>query len=256
MNIKYILFQYLLISVTLCNANKLYDAVIDEDILEVQKILTSKTVNINEQNDQGYTILHFLTGLTEENDYTIAKMLIDAGANPNIQDHWGNTPLHQLIFFENLFIDEDEPELENTYKDLINLYIQSMKDINIINKAEETPLLRALIHKRHVAAKLLLSSSTNIDVNAQDDGMVTALDIAAMDNAVEIAKLLIDRGAHINNCDNHDHATALHYAILSDAFEVAQLLITSGANVTIRDKFGFQPYSYCKTKKMRDLFIK
>lgn len=255
MNIRYIMLQYLLISATICNTSPLRDAVSNENILEIQKILTSKTVNVNEQDEYGYTLLHLLI-YSGEQDYIITEILINAGANPNIQDCWGNTPLHELINSEDLFIDKDEPELEDIYKDFIKLYIQSGANLNLCNNAQETPLLKALIHECYIASKLLLDHSDSFDVNAKNDLNLTSLHIAAFDNALEIAKLLIHAGAHINNCDNQDHATPLHFAIIGDAFEVAQLLIESGADKNIRDRFGLTAFNHCKTKEMRNLFTK
>lgn len=254
MNIKCMIFQYLLLSTTLCNANQLYDAINDEKVAEIEKILASKKINVNEQNEYGETVLHLLMG--GKQDYIIAKMLINAGADVNLQNEDGNTPLHELILYEWTMDDEDEPELKNIYINIIKLYIESGANLNLCNNVDETPLLRALIYRSPIAAKLLLTFATKFNIDAKDDGKVRALDIAAMDNNIEIAEFLIKAGADINHCDNFDHATALHFAVLENSFDVAQLLIKSGANTTIKDISGCVAYNYCQTKKMQSLFLK
>ena len=237
------------------NLNKeLLKAVYAENTELIQRLLYDGA-NVNEQNDLGYTLLHYLPG-GEDKDDIIANLLIKAGAQLNIQDQWGNSPLHELIFCEGNYDHEDEPELINVYKNLINLYIESGADLKLRNRDLETPLLRAMVHRSYIAAKILLTSSQDVDVNAKDDGELTALHMAAIDNTLDITKLLIENGAHIDHCDNYNHITPLHSAVCENSFEVAELLIKSGANTTIQDKLGFTASNYCKTKKIQSLFLK
>jgi len=53
--------------------------------------LLEKIKDINFQNKDGYTLLH-VCAFT--NNYNFAKILLDLGANPNIPDVNGRTPLH------------------------------------------------------------------------------------------------------------------------------------------------------------------
>ena len=59
----------------------------------VESLLTSR-VKIDATNDYGRTALH-LAAVCARGDYI--KKLLAAGANPNIQDNWGQSPLHAAI---------------------------------------------------------------------------------------------------------------------------------------------------------------
>jgi len=240
------LYFLLLLQPFIIHANLLHDAVKNSDIESTTKLLS--TIDINTQDANGLTALH------HAESPIIAQLLINAGADVNIQDEDGNTPLHHIIIYE--FFYDDEIEEINEYKELITLLIQSQKDLNIRNNREETPLLTSLIEQSHIASKLLLTFSEGVDIDAQDDGFITALHIAALDNALEIAQLLIQAGANINNCSNPDNVTSLHIAIVQNSFEVAELLIESGADTSIKDAFGNTAYNYCTTTKMQSLFSK
>ena len=58
---------------------------------------------------------------------------------------------------------------------------------------------------------------------------MTPLHDAAEQNSVDVARLLIERGADIDAKDNNG-STPLHYAAVENSFDVARLLIDSGAN--------------------------
>ena len=67
-------------------STSLYDCSIDY-------LLKSK-VKVDATNDYGRTALH-IAAVCARGDYV--KKLLTAGANPNIQDNWGQTPLHAAI---------------------------------------------------------------------------------------------------------------------------------------------------------------
>lgn len=70
-------------------AGSLIQAVTDNDAAKVQAILADKNYTIDEVNAQGETPLLVAT---HQNFVAIAKMLIDAGADINLQDHISDSP--------------------------------------------------------------------------------------------------------------------------------------------------------------------
>lgn len=74
---------------------KLYEIVLNNDIDEVKQVISDCDVNEQEE-ETGYTALHYCA----QNRYIdIAKVLIDSGANVDIKDVYGNTPLFKAVFF-------------------------------------------------------------------------------------------------------------------------------------------------------------
>ena len=86
------------------------------------------------------------------------------------------------------------------------------------------------------------------DVNAKDDEGNTPLHKCT---DVEIAKLLIERGADVNAKDE-DGETPLHRCIDAD---VARVLIEHGADVNARDKYRFTPLHDCDNADVARVLI-
>ena len=99
------------------------------------------------------------------------------------------------------------------------------------------------------------------DVNAKDDDFGwTALHIAAMstiDEQLEIAELLISRGAEVNAKDNSGR-TPLHEAARhSSAKEISALLIAKGADINAKDEIsGLTPLDYSENDNLHEIFRK
>ena len=75
---------------------------------------------------------------------------------------------------------------------------------------------------------------------AKDDGY-TALHLAALNNHMEVAELLIVNGKCSLNLQNVNLQTALHLATERQHTQIVRLLVRSGANLNITDKDGDTP---------------
>ena len=80
-----------------------------------------------------------------------------------------------------------------------------------------------------VTALVLSGCGADADIDAKDDAGFTPLHEAAMDNSLDVARLLLDRGAEVDAKDN-DGNTPLHGAAEGNSLDVARLLIEHGAN--------------------------
>jgi ankyrin repeat protein len=69
----------------------LLHAALDKDDTELLSKLVDRGLNINAQDDEGYTVLHYAT--MKAKNLTLLKFLVDKGANPKI-----NTQLNESVF--------------------------------------------------------------------------------------------------------------------------------------------------------------
>jgi cytohesin len=124
----------------------------------------------------------------EVGDLTGVKAAIDCGADPNIQDKVGNTPLHDAA--------------KSGSPDVVKLLLEHGADPNIQNKVGNTPLHYAakyswlnvaLRHDPLEVVKLLLEHGA--DPNARDKDGKTPLHYAAEFCHVDVARALLDYGA-------------------------------------------------------------
>ena len=76
--------------------------------------------------------------------------------------------------------------------------------------------------------------------NAQGEGGLTALHLAATMAHEDMVSLLIERGADVNSRD-HAGSTPLHHAASGGNKAVVELLIAKGADVNAKDSKGRTP---------------
>jgi hypothetical protein len=102
-----------------------------------------------------------------------------------------------------------------------------------------TPLMHAAFENNAVETDTLLQQGAN--VNLQNEEGTTALMVAATENSLEAATVLLD-SPNINlELKNKRGETALFRAARANSKEVAQLLIWKGANKEARHKYGRTP---------------
>jgi serine/threonine protein kinase len=80
-----------------------------------------------------------------------------------------------------------------------------------------------------------------VSANAKDSNGSSLLHYAVTNNRLEIAKVLIDRGADVNAHYAQDGHTVLHLAVFHPEGEITKLLLTNKADPNIRDNFTFTP---------------
>jgi ankyrin repeat protein len=90
-------------------------------------------------------------------------------------------------------------------------------------------------------ARLLLLSGA--DVNARYS-FGTALHICADSNNLELARMLVERGADINEQRSLSRKSPLHVAAMRRSMDVAELLLIAGARVNCVDEHGLTPLHY------------
>jgi ankyrin repeat protein len=135
--------------------------------------------------------------------------------NPNLTL---NTNLHRAI---------EIGDLEATV-DLI----EQGADINSPTKDQNTALMLLVIKGEYFTMDFLLRSYSHIQTNSKNSRGETALILAAMFNKIEEAKLLLSKGADINQSDDYGD-TPLKIAVQRGHGRFVSMLLRAGADVNL-----------------------
>lgn len=180
-------------------AESLLKAVETKDLNEVKAILKDKTYKIDEQNDQGETPLLIAT---HDNQVDIAKALINAGADVNIQDHIQDSPF--------LYAGAQGRT------EILKYMLENAKpDQKVYNRYGGNTLIPAA-EKGHLETVKVLLADGSVDIDHQNKFGYTALieAVALRDGSKvyqDIVKELLQYGANKTLRDN-DGKTAADYA--------------------------------------------
>ena len=176
-------------------------------------------------------------------DPTLAKMLLDIGADPNYRlfhDDCGRTPLFEAIMNESAGNDDHcGPYLGNKCQsstlDLIQLLLDYGADPNAKQIDGETTLHKAISLGE---AYVRLLSSRGADVNARNDKKQSILDLA-IDTSDHMIDVLVEYKVDLEAKDS-DGQTALLKAAQIDSEGTARVkaLVGHGADVCAKDLEG------------------
>jgi ankyrin repeat protein len=149
-------------------------------------IVLGANVNWQDEDNFNRTPLHVAA---EWGSVEIARMLIEAGADVNVQDTWGNkTPLHDAA--------------RTGRVEVAQMLIDAGADLDLQDEHGRTPLHVVAIYGNVEIARMLIDAGA--DVNMQDIDFETPLHRAARYGRVEIARVLIDAGARKDIPNNSD----------------------------------------------------
>ena len=156
------------------------------------------------------------------------QTLVAHGANVNLPGRSGIAPVAAAAFMG------DEP--------LVRLLLDKGADANAIDATGKSAICYAASRGFPAVVRQLLDS--HVDPNRHYGNDLTALmwaagyaDEAGTRDTDEILKLLIDRGARLDDSDNRGR-TALMIAAALGHTAVVELLLIRGADTSLRDKSG------------------
>jgi len=115
----------------------------------VKRLLQEPTVDVNGKDDKGRTLLIInMIDLSEPSCVNFAKYLLDKGADPNIADVDGNTPLHRLAAYKVRVQVEKfkraEIEERKSLISMIDLLISRGAQLDILNSENKNAFSIAL----------------------------------------------------------------------------------------------------------------
>ncbi len=168
------------------------------------------------------------------NDVAAVERLLGEGADPDLANRFGFTPMHEAAILGNAKI--------------LELMLEAGGDANAAFGEGETVLMTAARTGNVESVRLLLAHGADVDAVEHWHGQ-TALMWAAIENHADVARALVDAGAEIDRASKkHDWVkisysegnvpktrdlgglTALHFAARPGSFEAAQVLLDAGAD--------------------------
>jgi len=187
----------------------------------------------------------------------VVSMLVSKGADVNLRDEHGDTPLHIAVML-------------NRTPESFQILLNSGGDVHIRNITGKTPLYIAVQENRLPLISLLLSSGA--EIFAADNNGITPFDISAKANdgtynlmitkdtvnqrdssgntmlhsavknrakSEQIGRILDQRA--LVDSRNRDGDTALHIAVRMNQRETGEYLLTRGANIFSLNSAGESP---------------
>lgn len=157
----------------------------------------------------------------------LARFLLEHGATVNFADNRRTTPLHAAAEKDNV--------------EMLKLLLASGADLKA-SSYQGTALHRAAMYGQLEAVRLLLDTGGDVNAQAQGGGWTPLVALASWttDN-VEVAELLIARGADVKSRDKRGRSTPLHATTTYGNVNVARILLAHGVEVNARDSRGQTP---------------
>ena len=175
-------------------------------------------VNATNKNNKTALMIAFRT-----RNVDAVKVLLDAGANPNIADANGNTCLLNAVSL-------------GCSKEVLQETFDHGSDLKAMNKDKETPLLIANRGGSLDFINILLNAGADPNIVSTEGNAF--LHIAVLDGfSSEILQAAIDHGADVN-ATNRNSETALMVASEKVHIEAFKILLNAGADPNIKDASG------------------
>ncbi|KAL2078409.1 hypothetical protein ACEWY4_026094 [Coilia grayii] len=192
---------------------------------EVIKELVTNGANVNAQSQNGFTPLYMAA---QENHLDVVQYLLEHGSSQGIATEDGFTPLAVA--------------LQQGHDQVVSLLLE-----NDTKGKVRLPALHIAARKDDTkAAALLLQSDHNADVeskmmvNRTTESGFTPLHIAAHYGNINVATLLLNRGAAVDFKARND-ITPLHVASKRGNANMVRLLLERGARIDAKTKDGLTP---------------
>jgi ankyrin repeat protein len=184
-------------------------------------MLLEKGANPNISDKYGDTPL---SEAVSNGHHSIVEFLLEKGANPNISNNDGDIPLHEAV--------------NNGHHKIVELLLEKGADPNASNKDGERPLHHASYLGHFDIIRTLVERGADLDV--QDSDGDTPIQLASLSGHHEAVRFLLGRGANPSIGDN-EWRTPLHSAAEEGSIELVKVLVERGEDLDVQDSDGDTP---------------
>ncbi|XP_056091055.1 ankyrin-3 isoform X26 [Rhinichthys klamathensis goyatoka] len=225
---------------------------------DVVRELVTNGASVNAQSQNGFTPLYMAA---QENHLDVVRFLLENNSSQSIATEDGFTPLavalqqgHDQVvslLLENdtkgkvrlpaLHIAARKDDTKSAALLLQNDHNADVESKMMVNRTTEsgfTPLHIAAHYGNINVATLLLNRGAAVDFMARND--ITPLHVAAKRGNGNMVKLLLDRGSKID-AKTKDGLTPLHCGARSGHEQVVEMLLDRGAPILSKTKNGLSP---------------
>ncbi len=229
------------------------------DDLQTAELLLRAGANVKAADRYGLTVLSIACTNASA---PMVRRLLDAGADPSTADPNGDTALMiaarteggtgvvKLLLERGAAVNARDQTVEQTalmwavranQPDSVRLLLAAGADVNARTRTGKTPAWRPPNAGGGSHGKGIVRGGWP-DRGVQDPtpGAMTALLYAARDGRGDIARMLVDAGADVNQVEANK-MTPLLIAIANDHLDVAHFLLSKGADVNSADFWGRTP---------------
>lgn len=187
------------------------------------KLLLWKDVDVNARDCCRRTALHLACQSHHKKNRRIVDLLLSAGAKVNVQNEWGETPLHVACWSKNEY--------------LVGVLLKNNANLDLVNNKDMTPLdivARLKVEDMSLANTLL---DSNTVVNAVNSEGWSSLHFACSFMAMDTVCAILNKGGDVNLADSQGN-TPLHIACTKNSRSLIEMLLYYCAKVNARNHVG------------------